>query len=132
VSELPLKSKKIKKRNRYFYYLFIKNEHAVLIEKRTKSDIWKGLYQLPLLEESNKLTDQELHKKLNELGLKFESKSAYKKHLLSHQTIYAALIKCSVKKTLSKAFSKSLVVKPKDLEKYAFPRLVELLLNENN
>ncbi|MFP5470808.1 MAG: A/G-specific adenine glycosylase [Bacteroidia bacterium] len=131
VNELPFKAKKIKKRNRYFYYLFIKNGATVVIEKRKNNDIWKGLYQFPILEEESKLDDKLLHKKLNALDLKFHAKSNYKKHLLSHQTIYAALVQCSVKKTLAKEFSKMKKIKFQELEKYALPKLIDRLLNEN-
>jgi len=52
--ELPLKSKKINKTIRYLNFFMIYNtdekQLKFLVEKRTGNDVWKNLYQLPLLE----------------------------------------------------------------------------------
>jgi A/G-specific adenine glycosylase len=47
---LPVKSLKTKIKERYFhYFIFIKNGKTI-IEQRTENDIWKNLYQFPLIE----------------------------------------------------------------------------------
>lgn len=130
VNSIPFKAKKVKKRNRYFYYLFIKNNDSTYIEKRAEKDIWEGLYQLPLMEEEGKLSAEELHSKLTRLGLKSQSKSSYKKHLLSHQTIFAALIECSFEKKSPNFLKNSLKIKLENLDEYAFPKLIEKLLKD--
>lgn len=51
VETLPVKSKKLKRRTRYFDYLHLANETgAVFLRKRPVGDIWQGLYDLPLVE----------------------------------------------------------------------------------
>ena len=57
VDQLPLKSKKLKVRNRYFNYLVVndENEHTI-IRKRSEKGIWHNLYEFPLIE-TNKAED---------------------------------------------------------------------------
>ncbi|MFN7674776.1 A/G-specific adenine glycosylase [Flavobacterium sp.] len=51
VAQLPVKSKKLKVRHRYFNYLvFSDSNNNTLIQKRTQKGIWHNLYEFPLLE----------------------------------------------------------------------------------
>jgi A/G-specific adenine glycosylase len=51
VDQLPVKSKKLKIRNRYFNYLVVEDENQnTLIQKRTAKGIWHNLYEFPLIE----------------------------------------------------------------------------------
>ncbi len=59
-NELPLKTKKTKQRTRYFYYYLIEYKNSIYFEKRETNDIWKNLYQLPLLESVEELSESEI------------------------------------------------------------------------
>ena len=51
VGQLPVKSKKLKVRNRYFNYIVASDENEnTIIQKRTSKGIWHNLYEFPLLE----------------------------------------------------------------------------------
>ncbi|WP_224488547.1 A/G-specific adenine glycosylase [Robertkochia flava] len=50
VSVLPVKLRKGKVKKRYFNYLIPYNDRQVLISKRTGNDIWRDLYEFPLVE----------------------------------------------------------------------------------
>ncbi len=51
VDQLPVKSKKLKVRNRYFNYLVVSDDNKnTLIQKRTAKGIWHNLYEFPLIE----------------------------------------------------------------------------------
>jgi len=51
VFERPQKTKKLKRRNRYFHYLVITDtSNRTIIEQRLAKDIWQDLYQFPLVE----------------------------------------------------------------------------------
>lgn len=51
VDQLPVKSKKLKVRKRYFNYLVVADEMGnTIIQKRTDKGIWHNLYQYPLIE----------------------------------------------------------------------------------
>ncbi|WP_373515549.1 A/G-specific adenine glycosylase [Persicitalea sp.] len=47
---LPVKSKKMKARNRYLNYLVLEKEGRLAMKERIKKDVWKGLYDFPLIE----------------------------------------------------------------------------------
>ncbi|GGD96216.1 A/G-specific adenine glycosylase [Planktosalinus lacus] len=54
VTLLPIKTSKLKVRNRYFNYLVVVSANEkTLLEKRTQNGIWKNLYQFPLIEKEN-------------------------------------------------------------------------------
>jgi A/G-specific adenine glycosylase len=51
VGVLPIKSKKIKVKNRYFNYIVVSDENQnTIIQKRTDKGIWHNLYEFPLIE----------------------------------------------------------------------------------
>jgi A/G-specific adenine glycosylase len=133
--KLPVKSKKTKQRNRYFYYFLIEDGNFIFLEKRNENDIWKNLYQLPLYETNAELSDVEI------LNIDFppggnnkkvlKSISATKKHILSHQIIYSRLIyfETSEIELLSEQFIRT---NKKDIYKFAVPKLIEEFLKEHN
>jgi A/G-specific adenine glycosylase len=49
VDQLPVKSKKLKVRNRYFNYLVLETGNTI-VQKRTDKGIWHNLYEFPLIE----------------------------------------------------------------------------------
>ena len=50
VQELPVKSKKLIKRVRHFNYIINQDQEKIFIRKRSEKDIWKNLYDFPLIE----------------------------------------------------------------------------------
>ena len=50
VSTLPIKSLKINIKERFFHYFIFLKDGKTIIEQRTEKDIWKGLYQFPIIE----------------------------------------------------------------------------------
>ena len=58
----PVKSKKMKRQTRFFNYLVLNQKEFVLINKRTEKDIWRNLYEFPLIETKKLATVQELFK----------------------------------------------------------------------
>ena len=51
VDQLPVKSKKLKVRNRFFNYLVVSDDNEnTIIQKRTTKGIWHNLYEFPLIE----------------------------------------------------------------------------------
>ncbi len=55
IEKLPIKENKLRRRKRYFNFLvFNIQDSFTLLVKRTKKDIWQGLFQFPLIETKNK------------------------------------------------------------------------------
>ncbi len=53
IKELPVKSKKLKVKERDLNYLVLENEGRVLMKKRGGKDIWEGMFDFPELEARN-------------------------------------------------------------------------------
>ncbi|MEO8516459.1 MAG: A/G-specific adenine glycosylase, partial [Flavobacterium sp.] len=59
VSELPVKIKKLKVKNRFLNYLFVLDkENKTRINQRTAKGIWHNLYEFPLVETENAASDE--------------------------------------------------------------------------
>jgi A/G-specific adenine glycosylase len=90
---LPVKSKKLKVRNRYFYYFVIKIGNKILMKPRGSKDIWRGLFDFYLVEtKRNQKTESLLvNEKLLE-GTSIINESKIYKHILSHQKLMVRFI----------------------------------------
>ncbi|MGE0637819.1 MAG: A/G-specific adenine glycosylase [Bacteroidia bacterium] len=136
IDKLPVKAKKTAVRARYFNYLVIQYKNTVYLNQRTGKDIWKGLYDFPLIETKEKLSENEIlntpeFKTLlekNKIHVRSVSKSY--KHILSHQHLHARFIELEIEKPLK---NKNLIkANLNELENYALPRLVELYIQERS
>ncbi|MDP4290156.1 MAG: A/G-specific adenine glycosylase [Bacteroidota bacterium] len=63
--EIPLKSKRITVRKRFFNYLFLyrvdqNNQTEYLMQRRGRGDIWQGLYEFPMIESNSLLSPDSL------------------------------------------------------------------------
>jgi A/G-specific adenine glycosylase len=99
--QIPLKTKKAPQRNRFFHFFFLyyiaDQKVCFFVEKRNGNDIWKNLYQLPMLEyhdedfQSKDITHQFFENKFQAAGIETiidQSPDRYI-HQLTHQRIYA-------------------------------------------
>ncbi len=102
--QLPVKTKKVKTRNRFFNYLVIEFEDRYILKKRGSQDIWAGLYDFPLIETSNEIKN--INQLIEEWDLKaylkpqeFVSCESMPTHILSHQKIISRFWKFRVSKS---------------------------------
>ena len=105
VDQLPVKSKKLKVRNRYFNYLVVEDENgATVIHKRVLKGIWQNLYEFPLIETEQvegfeviaKLVQDDFFKE-NKVVSIMEWNSESIVHKLSHQHLYIKFWKIKLK-----------------------------------
>lgn len=139
ISKYPSKSAKLKIKKRYFHYFLIKNKHGKIpIRKRTESDIWKHLYEFPMIETEKKHEYIKSNTELaSQLGLQDNtdfkiSKLGEKRHKLSHQELlinYYLLENVAFKPKIKALFS---FVKPENLVNFAFPKATDLILDYIN
>ena len=135
IDVLPYREKKTKIRNRYFNYLVIENGKEIFIQKRTDSDIWKSLYELPLIETEKPLTKNlknTLSKFLHTEDFKIESSSKEIIQLLSHQKIHFRFIHLVVKDIRALRIEKARLIKIKALAQLALPKTIHLFLFEKS
>ena len=131
VSLLPVKDKKIKIKNRYLHYFVLNYKNDVYIQKRTEKDIWQNLYEFYLIETAQSSSDTELlkNKTLKSIVENFEVTSivAAKKHILSHQILFATFYELTIKAPIK---SKSLIkIKRANLNNFGLPQLINKYLN---
>ena len=130
VSQLPLKTKKTKRRSRFFHFILITDQKRTLIEKRKNGDIWTGLYQFPLIElESDEIDIEKSIKPIfTNLELQHIKSNKAKKHVLSHQDIHATFHHFYVSDLSNGTFQ---VVKLDEVHTFALPRLIDRYLEVN-
>lgn len=99
VSALPIKKKKKQVKNRYLHYLIFWSGEEILLSKRDKQDIWKGLYEPYCIERSKATTWDELKNALcvsdektnfwhHDNPLLTPTRVQSVVHLLTHQRLY--------------------------------------------
>lgn len=135
---LPIKKQKTKIRDRFFNYIYIMYNDQVFLEQRINNDIWKLLYQLPLIETNTDLTDQEI---INHEQWKTIFKSAKivikpdiitKKHILSHQRIHARFYKVNINKPTDYLLRNYILTPVNELHKYSVPQLINNYFSDVN
>ncbi len=135
VELLPVKQSKVKVKKRYFNYFYIEYEGKIYIRERTGNDIWKGLYEFPLIESSSELSAKKLMQEESFAGLfgeqnvSLSARLAKRKHILTHRQIFARLYRVKIEKE-SKELSKFLKLTQDELAGYPISRLTELLLED--
>lgn len=114
VGQLPVKLKTLKVKERRLTYIYIRCQGQTAIRRRPAGDIWQGLYE-PWLTDS--IPSGAVLLRQNQ------------KHVLTHRIIYADfwLWETDEKPSIPDEY---IWIDEADIERYALPRLVELLLNE--
>jgi len=126
VDQLPVKSKKIKVRNRYFNYMVANDENEnTLIQKRTSKGIWQNLYEFPLLEtekeESYDFVSEQIQSeyfKENSISSILETNVKSIIHKLSHQHLHIKFWKVNVNGTIENGINQE------TLKTFPFPIVI--------
>lgn len=136
VIQLPVKQHKTKITNRYFNYIYVRMGAYILIHKRIDNDIWKNLFELPLIETEKEISEEEFlacpqfcaHFAIGEVPI-IRSVLRNVKHVLSHRVIYANFYEVELPEG-SASFAVYQRVRREDLEQYAVPRLIHAFLEK--
>jgi A/G-specific adenine glycosylase len=139
VGQLPIKSKVIQKKKRYFDYFIFKLDGKIWLQKRGPGDIWAGLYQFYLIENDKLIIADDAYYQqvlknqlmigLNEVSVTNESKMYQQQ--LTHQLLTLRFFTIELKK-MPKVFEKGAWVSVKNLNKYAFPKTINSFLSDLN
>lgn len=130
VDILPIKSKKMVRRTRYFNYVVINEGDFIYIRKRTEKDIWQELYEFPMIETEEYveiLRGGDFPIPLSEMHLIQRSQPF--QQLLTHQKIVATFWEFEAKKRLDTVndFQK---IKRVNLSEFALPKIIDIYLKE--
>lgn len=132
---LPVKTNKIKIKERYLNYFIFNYKDYVYIRKRIKKDIWQNLYEFYLIETDKKTSSAQIlkHKELQLINTPFKvlAVTEAKKHILSHQHIFTVFYEISLDKHLPKSID-MIKVRRSMLNDFGFPQLLIKYLQTKN
>lgn len=136
VDERPVKLDKVKVTTRYFNYLVIKVNGGIYLHKRSGNDIWKNLYDFPLVESKEPLSveqvvsSDEFRQIVGHKEFIIGKVSPTYTHKLTHRTIIAQFIEIKLSKEMCDIQTKNIfLAREKDVANFPIPRLIDLYLN---
>ncbi|MFY0253216.1 A/G-specific adenine glycosylase [Chitinophaga sp. 30R24] len=136
ISLLPVKTKKLQIKKRYFNYLLVNYQQGTYIRKRTANDIWQNLHEFILIETAGPtditaLQQSDDFKKIfGKTPFEIDRVSAPFKQQLTHQTIHSQFITLLVQQ--APALPEYTLVAANRLHQYAFPKTITTFLESNH
>jgi A/G-specific adenine glycosylase len=130
-TQLPVKLKTVKVRERYLNYFLITDGDKILMNKRGTRDIWANMYDLPLIETSEILDPYEVIQ-LNEATEYFGTDAQISnvsgpfKHVLTHQRLKVNFIKLEAKEIKLK--QEWFYTEVENLKNLAMPQIIFIFL----
>lgn len=136
VLSLPVKAAKTAVKPRYFHYFRVRYRGNILLGRREGNDIWRGLYEFPLVETVGPVDREGLpaDKRYGDLFAGTDAvvrgKTVMPPHVLSHRVIHACFYDVETER-LSPALARYRAVPEDELgERYAMPRLLTAFLEK--
>ncbi len=137
IDRLPVKSKKLERRQRFFNYLIFNQKESIFIKKRTEKDIWRNLYDFPLIE-TGALPEERDFVLKNKIWKQWLGKTEHRllrvsapfKQELTHQQIIARFWEIEVDEAFQPAETSWLKIERSRLKKFAFPKVVDLYFKQ--
>jgi len=132
VSSFPVKSKKVLQKERYFTYFFLHHNDRIILEKRTEKDIWRNMYQFPMIETNQPASPEALfsssywHDHCSHLNCSLETVYPEKLHLLTHQRLHIQFI--AMRLLTNEIPDRWISVELNESDKYAVPKPIESFL----
>jgi A/G-specific adenine glycosylase len=128
---LPVSNETKKPKKRYFNYFVIIYNDSVLMRKRTEKDIWKELYEFPLIETKTPIPIKKLLKNDNlkqwvlSSNIKIKSSGLKIKHILSHQIIFTSFYKIDHIENFEILLSEFNWISLQNIDTIPYSRLIE-------
>ncbi len=101
VASFPNKYKRPERLHRYFNFLVLRNNNEILLEERKNQDVWKNLFQFPMIETKGNLSVVDTLLRAGELDILPPKRTVkgtyngYRQHL-THQTIHGQFVEITV------------------------------------
>ena len=134
VSAYPQKEKKKPVRSRYFTYFHFDSAGMTYIKRRQGNDIWKEMYEFPMVESKSLPEAIELGSLVSEftglrsMDFQIAAISEIHKHQLSHQLILARFVKIKILKNSYAGMLGWKKLAPETVQDYPLPRLIDRYL----
>ena len=132
IKELPVKKGKVKVTKRFFNYLVVLSlNNKTILNKRIDKGIWRNLYEFPLIESKESLSEEAIrdHTYFQQLFLEKSVvlkrfNTVEKVHKLSHQHLYSTFWIVNLSENLSEGINWN------DFENFAVPILIHNFVEE--
>jgi A/G-specific adenine glycosylase len=137
VDRYPVKNGKAKVKQRYFTYLVIGHNGNTYIQQRTENDIWKQMFEFPLVEHETPPAAEELTAgverltRLSDGALRITGISEPVAHQLTHRTIRAQFVKVQITLNNYVPPQRWKRVPFSEIGEYPLPRLIDRYLENN-
>ncbi len=134
VTSFPVKSKRIKQKDRYLNYLYMHHSKKLFLEKREHKDIWKNMYQFPLIETAIPSSPEEVinstawREIFKDLIFTIETIFPERLHLLTHQRLHIRFI--SIRLDGAILPDSLIAIEPTEIARYPVPKPIENFLSE--
>lgn len=140
IKTLPIKSKKLVKKERFFQYLVLNyNGVETVLQKRMEKDIWQNLYQFPLWESTKmSVSAKELQKSnvwqtmIGEVDFEITKTSKPFKQVLTHRKIIATFWEIHLNIDPPQIKPPYVLTNQKNLTKFAFPKIIDWYLQDKS
>jgi len=135
ISSLPVKSKKVTIKKRWFYYALFDHNGRFAIRQRTEKDIWPNLFEFLLIESEKELDQSAIVRQLKEKsgimrdGIKVKSISPVFRQQLSHQLIEGRFAELRITHKPTRMVGMTWVKKA-EMKNYAFPKFITQYLEK--
>lgn len=136
VKELPVKEGKLEIKERFFHYLVIEGDNGLYIRKRTGNDIWRNLYEFPMIEADRILNHKQLQQRdewqqwLGQAQVLKITDEGTQTQKLTHRKIHGRFVRLTINGKLKDLPEGFIAVKRENLNNFAFPRLVHCYLSD--
>ena len=136
VAKLPVKKYKVKSRDRFLNYIYVRVGAYTFISKRALNDIWQNLFEFPLIETATAVSEDEFLSLADFQAMLAPGEEPLircvcrnVKHVLSHQVIYANFYEVTLPEE-SVSFSRYQKIRVNELEQYAVSRLIHTFIEK--
>ena len=134
IDVLPLKSKRIVKKQRRFFYIIAKYQNHYYIRIRNGKDIWQQLHEFILIENSNESSAESIihsddWKNIIDVPFDLLHISNPIQQQLTHQTIIGTFITIQLKAPLGNEAYTSIT--KKQIHQLAFPKIISTYISSN-
>ncbi len=127
---LPIKAKKTKVVDRYLDYFLLLQDDTFYVVQRDRRSIWKGLYQLPLIESAKQYaSEDELQEAIHGEWHIAESREL-KTHRLTHRLLHIRIHICTPIDTPQPLPSPYIRIPISSHSEYAFPKPLRHFLDK--
>lgn len=139
VEQLPVKSKKLEKKDRFFHYLVLRVNDQTLVRKRTEQDIWQQLYEFPMIEREALTYDLDVLAQ-TPLWKELIGTTPYAaqqivgpfRQILTHQHVTALFFEITLQRKQLPNTPLFIGVERKNLNNFAFPKVIDRYLKDKS